>query len=454
MKILLVSYYFPPMGGAGVQRALKLAKYLPTFGVTPVVVSGFDPHYVQDASLTSELSNDLVVRRVTHTPLLTKLAATRRARRVSMPAAEVKASSAGLRNAFLGAWNALHYPDDKAGWARTACREARRLLRQEARRGVPFDLVFTTSPPASAHAIGERLSREFGLPWVADFRDLWTDNPAYLASRWRQVLDRRLEQRWLDRATGVVTVTESWQRLLAARRSHGASAAFIPNGYDEDDFAGLEHSSASPGVFTLVHTGTFYGPRDPSAFLEGVSLYLQGSREGHDALRVRLVGNMGDRFRAQIEAFGERHPNVLECIEYLPHRQAIAELVAADVLLLVVGGGRGAGVHGWLPGKIFEYLRVRKPILLLGDIDGDAAQLLHRHSRGWLVREGDAEGVAAALRSMLDLRCASASHSPGACPELGKPVACFERRELACQMADFMRECAEKHHRSRRAGHV
>lgn len=454
MKILLISYYFPPMGGAGVQRALKLAKYLPAFGVTPVVVSGFDPHYVQDASLTSELSEDLVVRRVPHTPLLTKLAAIRRARRVSMPATEVKASSAGLRNAFLGAWNALHYPDDKAGWARTAWREARRLLRQEAHRGVPFDLVFTTSPPASAHAIGERLSREFGLPWVADFRDLWTENPAYLVSRWRHVLDRRLEQRWLNRATGIVTVTESWRGLLTARRPQGASSAFIPNGYDEDDFAGLEHSSASPGVFTLVHTGTFYGPRDPSTFLEGVSLYLQGRREGHDALRVRLVGNMGDRFRAQLEVFSDRHPNVIECIEYLPHRQAIAELMAADALLLIVGGGRGAGVSGWLPGKIFEYLRVRKPILLLGDIDGDAAQLLRRHGHGWLVQEGDAEGVAAVLRSMLDLSCASASHLPGGGLDVDKPVACFERRELARRMADFMRECAEQHQQSRKAGHV
>ncbi|HJW11687.1 MAG TPA: glycosyltransferase, partial [Albitalea sp.] len=239
MRILQIAYYYPPMGGAGVQRALKFSKYLPEFGVQPVVLAALDPHYVHDASLAAEVPAGLAVHRVEDTPLLARLAARRRTSASGGAAAAPSRWRTVLRDTVLATWHALQYPDDKARWARRALREARAILRDQSSRGEPIELIFTSSPPASAHWIGERLSREFGLPWVADFRDLWTDNPAYAAPAWRRALDRRLEQRWFDRASGVVTVTESWQRLLAARRGAEAPVVFIPNGYAEADFQGL-----------------------------------------------------------------------------------------------------------------------------------------------------------------------------------------------------------------------
>jgi len=170
---------------------------------------------------------------------------------------------------------------------------------------------------------------------------------------------------------------------------------------------------------------------------------------GHPALRVRLLGNMGARFSQALHAFNVRHPDVIVCEPYVPHTQALAALMAADALLLVVGGGRGPAVQGWLPGKIFEYLRSGKPVLSLGDAQGDAARLIAQHGRGCTVAEHDAAGVAQALSRLIEERMAAGAAgagtaaSPGASP--GESPAVFERRELARQLAEHLRACRDRH---------
>jgi glycosyltransferase involved in cell wall biosynthesis len=445
MKILQIAYYFPPMGGAGVQRGLKFSKYLPTVGVTPVVLAADDPHYVRDDSLLTEVPQDLEVHRVEHSPWLARLAARRRKNGPSLAPAPTRPTSysalrSAVRDGALRCIRAAQWPDEAAPWARAALVQARAIIAAHAASGHPIDLVFSSSPPASAHWVGERIAREAGLPWVADFRDLWTDNPAYGAPAWRRMLDRRVEDRWLHRATGVVTVTPSWKTLLAARRPAGAPVAFIPNGYDENDFSALDRPQPRNDVFTLVHTGTFYGPRDPDGLLRGLAAYLDTPRTGHLPLRVRLVGNMGARFALALQAFDRDYLGVVETVAFVPHAQSVAELMAADALLLVVGGGHGPAVSGWLPGKIFEYMRTDKPILMLGDPKGDAAGLINRHSEGWICHDHDSAAIAHALTSMLQQapereRARAARQATGI----------FERRQLTAQLAEFLRECIGRH---------
>ncbi|HSM20777.1 MAG TPA: glycosyltransferase, partial [Rubrivivax sp.] len=340
-----------------------------------------------------------------------------------------------LRDAALAAYASVHFPDDKAGWARRARAPALALLREES-----FDLVFSTAPPMTAHALAATLARQAGLPWVADYRDLWTENPAYAAPAWRRALDRRTEAAWMQQAAGVVTVTPSWQRLLAARLGPGRPVAFIPNGYDEADFAALAPARRDDGVFRLVHTGAFYGPRDPGTLLEAMVLYLKAAPPAARPLRLRLVGQMGSRFAEKLRAFEAQHPGVVEQRPYVPHQEALAEMLAADALLLVVGAGDGqrarATVAGTLPGKIFEYLRAARPVLLLGDEAGDAAALLREHGRGWVADETQPAAIAAALRKMMQ-----AVPGPPAAPAAS--VAAFERRALAGELAQFLRRCRE-----------
>lgn len=458
MKVLLVSYHYPPMGGAGVQRALKFSKYLGDFDVQCTVLAAHDPGYQQDPSLLAEIPGTVRVLHIEHRPLLQRAlawragagrgaaaaaapaqaaASTRLARTTVSAAGRTMAGAARhrLRDAALAAYASVHFPDDKAGWARRARAPALSLLRDEC-----FDLVFSTAPPMSDHALAAMLARRAGLPWVADYRDLWTENPAYAAPAWRRALDRRTEAAWLAQAAGVVTVTPSWQRLLAARLGPGRPVAFIPNGYDEADFAALAPAQRDDAAFRLVHTGAFYGPRDPGTLLEALALYLGSAPPAARPLRLRLVGMMGGRFADKLRAFEARYPGVVEQRPYVPHHEALAEMLAADALLLVVGAGDGqrarATVAGTLPGKIFEYLRAARPVLLLGDEAGDAAALLRQHGRGWVADETQPAAIAAALRQMMQ----AAPEVPSA-PTAG--VARFERRALAGELAQFLRRCRD-----------
>jgi len=214
--------------------------------------------------------------------------------------------------------------------------------------------------------------------------------------------------------------------------------AFIPNGYDEADFAAPAPARRDDGVFRLVHTGAFYGPRDPGSLLDALALYLRSAPPGTRPLRLRLVGMMGSRFAEKLQAFEAQHPGVVEQRSYVPHHEALAEMMAADALLLVVGAGDGrsarATVAGTLPGKIFEYLRAARPVLLLGDEAGDAAALLREHGRGWVADETQPVAIAAALRQMMQ----AISEAPTA-PAPG--VARFERRALAGELAQFLSRC-------------
>lgn len=435
MKILLISYYYPPMGGAGVQRALKFSKYLGEFGVTPVVLAAHDPGYLRDPSLLDDVPEGLTVRRIEHRPLLQRLLSRRTApsppQNAASPAAARRAP--WLRDAALGAYAAVNFPDDKAGWARRAFDPALALLRDER-----IDLIFSTAPPMSAHALAARLARRTGLPWVADYRDLWTENPGYVAPGWRRAFDRRTEAAWLQRAAGIVTVTPSWQRRFAQRCGSACPAVCIPNGYDEADFTDLPVEPRTDGAFRLVHTGSFYGPRDPGTLLDGLAAYLHSAAPNARPLVLRLVGSMGQRFAERLARFDVEHPGVVEHRPYVPHREALAEMRAADALLLVVGAGQGrqhgAVVAGTLPGKIFEYLRAGRPILMLGDEHGDAAQIVRQHAAGWVADETHPERIAQALRQMMQ---------PGAMPvppETAR-VDAFERRALAGELAQFLLQC-------------
>lgn len=439
MRVLLISYYFPPMGGIAVQRALKFSKYLGDFGVAVHVLAGHDASYAQDESLLAQVPADVPVRRMRHAPLLQRALAWRqRATAGGQPAAgrspaRTPAGVPAWRDAALSTWNSLHFPDDKAGWARRAHASARAWLGEAG-----IDMILSTAPPVSAHALAARLASNAGLPWVADFRDLWTDNPGYVAPAWRKRIDQRTEAAWLRQVAGVVTVTPSWQARFEARLRGRCPVAFIPNGYDEADFTALGATPARVDAdFRLLHTGSFYGPRSPASLLEGLARFLAREPQLAQSLRLRLVGQIGGRFAEALTRFEQQHAGVVECQPFVPHHQALAEMRAADALLLLVGAGGakadGAVTAGWLPGKIFEYLRAARPILLLGDPQGDAAQLLRRHGSGWVADETRPEQIAQALEQMMA--------APRAATTAPASVAQFERRALAGELAAFLRRC-------------
>lgn len=435
MKVLQISYHYPPMGGAGVQRALKFSKYFPEFDIQPVVLAAHEPGYVSDVSLVEELQSNVLVERIEHTPLLTRLR--NRLEQVKVKPATQSTDAVGkatgwkrsLRDFALRAYASSQFPDDKASWSRRAFQRACELVRDE-----KIDLILATAPPYSALALAARVAAATGRPWVADYRDLWTENANYSGPAWRLWLDRRTESAWLTKANGVVVVTPEMQRVLRARVPQSCEVALIPNGYDEADFVGKKPVEKPQNVYRIVHAGTFYGQRSPEDFLQAIELLCAREPAMAQRIRLRFVGAIGGRFAVALHAFEARWPGLLERTGFVTHAQAVEELLAADLLLLVIGCGNEA--RGVLTGKLFEYLRARKPVLLLGPDDGDAANLLRRYAVGAVAPADDPSAIAEQLRRFLSGEI-DATVTAKESPE------CFERRALTGQLADFLYQCLE-----------
>jgi glycosyltransferase involved in cell wall biosynthesis len=377
VKVLIVTMYFPPAGGGGVQRPLKFATHLPTLGIETHVLAPDDPKWVhRDDELQPPT-----------------LAWVHRARYLGpkgrKPAEELHGTQ-GLERLGVQARLAsrrLLVPDENVSWNLTAIPAAIRIVKREG-----IDVVLTTSPPSSVHLIGAAVKRATGVRWVADLRDSMVAHPHRGAER---LLVRAKEQgehvvaRIVARsADAVVTVSDAITEEVRERSPRGPVVT-IANGSDFDDFAGLEHHASER--FRITHTGSFFGKRDPRPFLTALA------RSGLDDVVARFLGDFrsSDREWAEAQQLGDR----LELIAYAPRRRSLELQRDSEALLLLIpdAGGRGRGV---LSGKVFEYLAAERPILAVVPPDGAAANLIRESGAGIVVAPDDVEGMAAALQDL------------------------------------------------------
>jgi glycosyltransferase involved in cell wall biosynthesis len=369
VKVLIVALYFPPAGGAGVQRPLKLAEHLPELGVEAHVLAPDDPKWLHAAE-TLELPARAIVHRARNLG-----PAARR------PAEELH-GRAGFERLALRAKltaRALLVPDASVLWNVTAVPTAIRLVR---RHGI--DVVLTTSPPGSVHLVGAAAKRATGARWVADLRDSLVS----FAHRRRELRGERALARLVAReADAIVAVSGVIARETEALAPRGRLEV-IENGADFDEFAGLAYT---PGErFRITHTGSFFGRRDPRPFLDALA------RSPGDVV-ARFVGDFRSADRAYVEriGLGDR----VELLPFLPRRQALALQRDSEALLLLVpeAGGRGRAV---LSGKVFEYLAAERPIVAAVPPDGEAAALIRETGAGIVVAPDDADALAGALAGL------------------------------------------------------
>ncbi|HEV8102820.1 MAG TPA: glycosyltransferase family 4 protein [Gaiellaceae bacterium] len=377
MKVLLVTMYFPPAGGGGVQRPLKFATHLPSLGIETHVLAPDDPKWIhRDDELQPPT-----------------LAWVHRARYLGpkgrKPAEELHGTQ-GLERVGVHARLAgrrLLVPDENVSWNLTAIPTAIRIVRREG-----IDVVITTSPPSSVHLVGAAVKRATGIPWVADLRDSMVAHPHRHAER---MLVRAKEQgehavaRLVARnASAIVTVSDAITEEVRERDPRGPVET-IANGSDFDDFVGLEHRPSDR--FRITHAGSFFGKRDPRPFLTALA------QSGLDDVVVRFLGDFRstDREWAEAQSLGDR----LELIPYAPRRHSLELQRDSEALLLLIpdAGGRGKGV---LSGKVFEYLAAERPILAVVPPDGAAAELIRAAQAGVVVAPDDVDGMAAALREL------------------------------------------------------
>jgi len=377
VKALIVSFYFPPAGGGGVQRPLKLATHLPELGIETHVLAPDDPKWVhRDDELQPPM-----------------LAWVHRARYVGTsgrrPAEELHGTQGLVRLSkqveLLG--RRLLVPDENVSWNLTAIPAAIRIVRAEG-----IDVVVTTSPPSSVHLIGAAVKRATGVRWVADLRDSLVAHPHRRAER---LVVRAKEQgehavaRLVARSADAITCVSEAIAVEVRERSPAGPVHTIPNGSDFDDFAGLERHPSER--FRLTHTGSFFGKRDPRPFLAALK------QSDLDDVVVRFLGDFraADREWAGTLGLGDR----LELHPYASRRRALELQRDSEALLLLIpdAGGRGRGV---LSGKVFEYLAAERPILAVVPPGGAAAELIRDAGAGVVVAPDDVDGMAAALREL------------------------------------------------------
>ena len=393
-KVLIIAYYWPPSGGSGVQRWLKFVKYLPSFGWEPHVFTPENPSFaVQDPSLEKDVPPEAeVIRFPIWEPyaLFFRISGWFGSRKQATPTALVSAKNRSLFQTF-STWlrGNLFVPDPRRFWISPSVKFLSDYIVDN-----QIHTLVTTGPPHSVHLIGLRLKKKFPqLRWVADFRDPWTGWGMWdtlKVSRPVRRIHRRMEAAVLKSADEILTITPFYVgrfEKLAGRPVH-----LVTNGFDEEDFRGLEYRRTDH--FLIRHVGIVNEKCDPRPFMNALRTQMERDAVFRDQVRMEFIGEVHPDFREEVA-----HDEILSAVTMftpnIPHEALIREYGSSSLLLLILTGYKDA--EGFLPGKLFEYFATGLPVLGVGPVEGDAGKLLRETKAGLMIDSNDPAGLTAAL---------------------------------------------------------
>ncbi len=384
-KVLIIAYYFPPMGMGGVQRVAKFVKYLPQFGWQPVVLTLKDVEYLSsDPSLMEEIPENVEVFR---TGSLDPLRILFLIRKFFKRKKKGKAKSYTEGKSKFLSW--FLFPDNKIGWLPWALAKGYFLCKRE-----KINLIFSTSPPITSHLIGYLLSLLTGIKWVSDYRDLWSggyqyEYPPTPIHIW---LKNRIQKTLLKKADGVTAVNDILLQKLKEIENRIGKSELILSGFDSEDFQ-LTPKSRSD-LFTVVYMGTFSPDHNPQPFLAALSGLLEENLIPKNKIKFNHIGLCAgidmDKLLTKYDL-----ENIVEQKGYLPHKQAVEFLSQADLFLLAITPRKQGEII--LTGKIFEYMAAQKPILAVVPPKGAAAQIIKEFNAGKVVSPDNIPEIKEAL---------------------------------------------------------
>ncbi len=367
-KILILTYYWPPSGGSGVQRWLKFVKYFRDFGIEPIVLT-VDPEFAALPNLDKSLEHEIPVGiEVYKTRAKSPFGFYKQIKKGAISnsgfAGEGKANI--LDNLFRFIRGNFFIPDARIGWNKFALEKARELIRLH-----EIDTIITSSPPHSTQLIGLQLKKEFNLKWLADLRDPWTEiyyNELLFRTNWAKKIDYRYEQACLQNADVLIVVSEDIKRRFGeTRKSILEKIHVIPNGFDEEDFYKVK-SKNDAGVKYISYVGNLGLQYPIKAFLKTFSELITIDQQW----KIRFVGNVSDVVNTEIKKLGIE--KWVEFIPYVEHQKAVEYMINSDLLLLIIPNTENN--KGILTGKLFEYVATGNPIIYIGPNNGDALEIL------------------------------------------------------------------------------
>jgi len=397
-RVLIIAYYFPPLGMGGVQRVSKFVKYLPSFGWEPVVLTVKEiDYFTRDDSLLQELSPDLRIYRTgSFDPLrwiylFKNLFRRTKQRSEPNPAIgrdALRNSRRSFTSAFVSFLNLFLFPDNKIGWFPFALLNGIKVCKKE-----KVDLLFSTSPPLTCHLVGFFLKKLTGISWVADYRDPYLSyQDAKKTASIRNLLLKNLQKSFLKRADKVISVNQTIAQQLRGFHPQTEETEVITNGYDKEDFEATVKKTKD--IFKIIYFGTFSPDCPAEPFLKALSNLLNRGKTSQDKIRFIHVGiSIGMNIEKKIEEYGLKE--VTELKGYLSHKEGIEELLKSDLALLTVS--QSAPVIS--TGKIYEYFGAQKPILAIAPQDGEAAKLIKSVGAGRVVSPGNIQEIEEAILS-------------------------------------------------------
>lgn len=430
-RVLIISYYWPPTGGSGVQRWVKFSKYLPSEGWQPVIYTPENPEMLAvDSSLATEVPAEAeIIRRHIFEPyeIYRKLSGKKAG------ASEVNPVNAGHKS--LGQKLALFIrgnffiPDPRCFWIGPSVRFLKKYLKEH-----PVDVMVSTGPPHSMHLIARRVARATGIPWIADFRDPWTRMFYFKhlgLTKLSQLLHKRLERKVLDDADCIVAVSPLVRDEFMQMTRTGVE--LITNGYDESDYDDAT-VRGKDGSFTLVHTGLFASDGIPDVLWSVLAEKSAADPEFNARLRIRLVGKTDREVVESIRQAGLG--DKLDDLGYQPHRTAVEEQRSASVLMLPLR--KEPEYRAVLPGKLFEYLAARRPILGIGQSDGAMAAIISDADAGETFGWDDKDSIKHFIDAHWD------AFKEGRDLYAGNDISRFSRRSLTHSMATLFEKISNE----------
>jgi glycosyltransferase involved in cell wall biosynthesis len=382
-KVLVIAYYFPPLGLSGVQRTVKFVKYLEQYGWQPTVLTvSHTGYYAKDESMLRELEarNIRIVRADSLDPnrLFQKKGV------VKVPAERTRKILSRLSDTFF-------IPDNKIGWKHAAVKAASALLKEE-----PHQLIFATAPPQTAFLIGKALKEKFKIPLVVDYRDAWVDYPfKFYPTPFHKFYNFTLERAVLRSADAIVTASRRVKEMILRRYKFLTynDIQIISQGYDPDD---MQINDGIPLPTTpkmrITYSGTFYEDRNPNYFLEALARVFVKHPDWSDKIEACFIGTFSAEYGRTVTRLGLT--DAVNALGYLDHRQCVKYLMASDVLWVKMMDDKSS------PGKIYEYIGTGKKIL--GCVPEGFMRSTIEEANGLCVDPKDVGAIAAAIESLYD----------------------------------------------------
>lgn len=438
-KVLMVAYFFPPLGGVGVQRTLKFAKYLPAFDWEPIILTVSNSSYQKrDEKLINEITGPITIVRSRSFELdqlfaLLRKIVTRPS--ASLPtggtAADNRESRLPVRLGISGRLKAWVWPDPWIGWMPSAVAAGSKAIVKYRPQA-----IYSTSLPYTGHLVAAKLKRRHKLPWIADLRDPWTLNPDF-AERpaWRQRLESRLEKRVFRQADKIVLNTEPATEAYRRRYPEQAHKMLtITNGFDSSDFTLMPQESQNK-KFTIIFSGSMYGTITPRPLLEAFAEFIALGGTFKKDVKLIFAGHVHEDVKGDVERC-----KLADMVDYQPfvsHTENIARLRTADALLLLNHAASGSELH--VPAKTYEYLAIGKPILAVIQ-SGSASKIIEDTGGGIVVSPDDNSGIKSAL-SRMHAAWKAGRPMPGARKEL---IGNYDRYNLTGTLASVLNEVTTK----------